>query len=172
VDIFNSAIASADISILGDKFLQTFQVLAAARLDLVLEQLFEQLETEVFVRSVFGEIQVIQGPTRRNAAKIPQATHRRGCRYQGHVADAPGLGGRGTACRELGLSSEELAFFEVVAANFGDLYDGAFLRDLIHDVVETIKKNLKVDWTEPHCEDVKAAVRSAVKRVLRRRNVR
>jgi hypothetical protein len=38
--------------------------------------------------------------------------------------------------------------------------------------VATIKKNLKVDWTEPHREDVKAAVRAAVKRVLRRRGVK
>jgi type I restriction enzyme R subunit len=39
-------------------------------------------------------------------------------------------------------------------------------------VVQTIKRNLKVDWTEPHREDVKAAVRSAVKRVLRKRGVK
>jgi type I restriction enzyme, R subunit len=38
--------------------------------------------------------------------------------------------------------------------------------------VQTIKRNLKVDWTQPHREDVKAAVRAAVRRVLRRRNVR
>jgi type I restriction enzyme, R subunit len=58
---------------------------------------------------------------------------------------------------------------------FGEVihsYDQAFLRELVHDVVETIKKNLKVDWTEPHREDVKSAVRAAVKRILRRRNVR
>jgi hypothetical protein len=36
----------------------------------------------------------------------------------------------------------------------------------------TVKKNLKVDWTEPHREDVKAAVRAAVRRVLRRRGVK
>ncbi len=45
------------------------------------------------------------------------------------------------------------------------------LRDLVHDVVQTIKKNLKVDWTEPHRGDVRAAFCTAVKRVLRRRNV-
>lgn len=38
--------------------------------------------------------------------------------------------------------------------------------------MQTIKKSLKVDWTEEHREDVKAAVRAAVKRVLRRREVR
>ena len=36
----------------------------------------------------------------------------------------------------------------------------------------TVKRNLKVDWTEPHRTDVKAAVQAAVKRVLRRRKVR
>ena len=41
-----------------------------------------------------------------------------------------------------------------------------------HDVVQVVKGNLKVDWTEPHREDVKAAVKAAVKRVLRRRGVK
>ena len=44
--------------------------------------------------------------------------------------------------------------------------------DLIHDIVETIKRNLKVDWTQPHRADVQAAVQAAVKRVLRKRKVR
>ena len=39
-------------------------------------------------------------------------------------------------------------------------------------MVETIKRNLKVDWTQPHRADVQAAVQAAVKRVLRKRKVR
>lgn len=70
------------------------------------------------------------------------------------------------------MSCEELAFYDAVTENFAKLYDQAFLRDLIHEAVETIKRNLKVDWTQPHREDVKAAVRAGVKRVLRKRNVR
>ena len=54
----------------------------------------------------------------------------------------------------------------------GTLYEPSFLRDLIHDVVQTIRKNLKVDWTEPYREDVKASVRAAVKRILRKRGVK
>ena len=46
------------------------------------------------------------------------------------------------------------------------------MRDLIHDVVQTIRRNLIVEWTEPHRDDVKAAVRAAIRRVLRRRNVK
>ena len=34
-----------------------------------------------------------------------------------------------------------------------------------------MKRNLKVDWTKPHREDVKAGVRAAVKMVLRKRGV-
>ena len=52
------------------------------------------------------------------------------------------------------------------------LYEHTFLRDLIHDVVVSIKRNLKVDWTQPHREEIKSAVRAAVKRVLRNRGVR
>ena len=71
----------------------------------------------------------------------------------------------------LGLDDDELAFYDAVAANLGTLFDQAVLSGLIHDVVQTIKRNLKVDWTAPHRDDVKAGVRSAVRRVLRRKGV-
>ena len=64
-----------------------------------------------------------------------------------------------------------MAFYDAIDQNFGQVYDQEFLRDLIHDVVVSIKRNLKVDWTEPHRRSVKAAVRIAVKNVLRRRGV-
>jgi len=48
----------------------------------------------------------------------------------------------------------------------------AFLRDLIHDVVRAIKNNLKMDWTQEHRHDVLAEMRSAIRRVLRKRGVR
>ena len=38
--------------------------------------------------------------------------------------------------------------------------------------MQAVKRNLKVDWTEPHRDTVKAEVRSAVRRVLRAREVR
>jgi type I restriction-modification system DNA methylase subunit len=44
-----------------------------------------------------------------------------------------------------------------------------FLRFLICEII--VKLNLRIDWTKPHREDVKAAV-MAVKMVLRRRKVR
>ncbi len=74
--------------------------------------------------------------------------------------------------KQLNFADDELAFYDAVAVNYATVYEQTFLRDLVHDVVQTVKKNLKVDWTEPHREDVEAAVRTAVKRVLRQRNVR
>jgi len=52
------------------------------------------------------------------------------------------------------------------------IYDQAFLRDLVHEVVQTLKRNLKVDWTEPSREEIRVGVRSAVKTVLRKKKVR
>ncbi len=74
--------------------------------------------------------------------------------------------------KDLNLDPEEVAFYDAVAAHHATLYDQTFLRALVHDVVQIIKKNLKVDWTEPHRDDVKSAVKAAVKRVLRTRAVR
>lgn len=56
--------------------------------------------------------------------------------------------------------------------NADGVYEDAFLRALVHDVVQTIKANLKVDWTEAHREDVKAGVQSAVKRTLLARGIK
>ncbi|MDI1346119.1 MAG: type I restriction endonuclease subunit R [Pseudolabrys sp.] len=74
--------------------------------------------------------------------------------------------------KALNLSAEELAFYDAVAANAANLYDEEFLCDLVRDVVQAVKRNLKVDWTKPHREDVKAGVRAAVKATLRKRGVK
>ncbi len=52
------------------------------------------------------------------------------------------------------------------------IYDQPTLRDIVHDVVKTLKRNLKVDWTEPSREEVQAGIRSAVRMVLRRKGIR
>jgi type I restriction enzyme, R subunit len=74
--------------------------------------------------------------------------------------------------QELGLTPEETAFYDAVAGNFMTIYDQPTLRDIVHDVVQTLKRNLKVDWTEPSREEIRAGVRSAVKTVLRKKKVR
>lgn len=73
--------------------------------------------------------------------------------------------------KETGLTDEELAFYDAVSSLGSDVYDMPFLCDLVREVVQAVKNNLKVDWTKPHRDNVKSGVRAAVRMVLRRRGV-
>jgi hypothetical protein len=42
---------------------------------------------------------------------------------------------------------EEIAFYDAVAGNLMTIDDQAFLRERVHEVIQTLKHNLKVDWT-------------------------
>jgi type I restriction enzyme R subunit len=173
VDIFRVAgIERADLSILDDEFLQTFKGRPLANLRL---RLLEKLLSD--------EIQARQ---RRNLAKarsFKEMLERTLQKYHNRLIDAATVIQTMLEIRKemedtdrravaLGLQEDELAFYDAVAENYDRIYGIEFLRDLVHDAVQTIKRNLKVDWTEPHREDVKAEVRAAVRRVLRRRGVK
>ncbi len=173
VDIFKVAgIDQADISILDDRFLQTFK--DHPHPDLRLQLLTKLLQDAITLRR------------RRNLAQarsFQELLEQTLQRYHNRLIDAAAviqvlldirkdMEAADARAEALGLEPEELAFYDAVAAQYGSLYEPTFLRDLIHQVVQTIRKNLKVDWTEGHREDVKAAVKAAVKRVLRKQGVR
>ncbi|MEZ5039742.1 MAG: type I restriction endonuclease subunit R [Saprospiraceae bacterium] len=67
--------------------------------------------------------------------------------------------------RELGLSEDELAFYDLLVANEKLLNEKGPIQDLVHQVVTSVKQNLQLDWTKK--EDAKAAIRLAVKKELR-----
>jgi type I restriction enzyme R subunit len=174
VDIFRVAgLPKADISILDDQFLQTFKDRPYENLRLkLLEQL---LENEWAQRSV------------QNLAKYRSFREMLAAlqlqKYHNRLIDAADVIRAMVQIREdelreqqraseLNLEPEELAFYDAVAANLATVYDQKFLASLIHDVVLAVKRNLKVDWTEPHRDAVQAEVRAAVRRVLRTRDVR
>jgi type I restriction enzyme, R subunit len=72
----------------------------------------------------------------------------------------------------LGLVDDELAFYDAIANNYESVYDQPLLSKLVHETVQTLKRNLKVDWTESHRDNVWAEIRAAVRRTLRRNNVK
>ncbi len=74
--------------------------------------------------------------------------------------------------QETGLSDEELAFYDAIAGLGEGAYDMPFLCGLVRDVAQAVKRNLKVDWTKPHRENVKAGVQTAVKNTLRRKKIK
>lgn len=67
--------------------------------------------------------------------------------------------------RQLGLTEDELAFYDLLSANEKLLNQTGPIQDLVHTVVASVKKNLQLDWTKK--EDARAAIRLAVKKELR-----
>lgn len=67
--------------------------------------------------------------------------------------------------KELGLTEDELAFYDLLEANQKLLNEAGPIQDLVHKVVASVKKNLQLDWTKK--EDARAAIRLAVKKELK-----
>ena len=67
--------------------------------------------------------------------------------------------------KELGLTDDELAFYDLLSENAALLNQAGPIQDLVHTVVASVKKNLQLDWTKK--ENAKAAIRLAVKKELR-----
>ncbi len=173
VDLFKLAgIDRPDISILDDRFLQTFK-----------DRPHEDLRLKLLTKLLADEL------TRRVSKNLAQTKSFRAlleatlARYHKRIIDAAavaqvmvdirkGWDATDERAAKLGFSGEELAFYDAVRDTYATVYDEPFLRDLVHDVVLVVKGNLKVDWTEPHREDVKSSVKAAVKRVLRKRGVK
>jgi type I restriction enzyme R subunit len=67
--------------------------------------------------------------------------------------------------KELGLSEEELAFYDILARKEGIIREEGLMKDIVHKVTKAVKSNLQLDWYKK--EDAKAAIRLAVKKELR-----
>ena len=173
VDIFDAAgIDKVDIAILDDNFLQTFK-----------DRPHENLRLKLLEQLIRDELKNLARRNPARAKSFRQMLEATLQKYHNRLIDAAAVvramieirkmsEGDKHRAQLLGLSDDELAFYDAVAENYATVYDEKFLCELIHEVVQTIKRNLKVDWTAPHREDVKAAVRAAVKRVLRRKGVK
>jgi type I restriction enzyme R subunit len=66
---------------------------------------------------------------------------------------------------KLGLTEEEIAFYDALALGKEYILSNEQLKNLAKELVTIIKKNLSIDWTKH--ESIKAKVRATVKRVLR-----
>jgi len=67
--------------------------------------------------------------------------------------------------KQLGLTEDELAFYDLLLANEKLLNQKGPIQDLVHKVVGSVKKNLQLDWAKK--EDARAAIRLAVKKELK-----
>jgi type I restriction enzyme R subunit len=169
IDIFASAgLKRPDISILSDEFLE--EVRRMPQRNLALEVLKKLLNDEIKVRSRKNLVQS------RSFAVMLEQTIRK---YQNRTIDAVKviieLIELAKEMREahkrgekLNLSEEELAFYDALETNDSavKVLGDETLRLIAHELVETLKKNVTIDWTVK--ESVKAKLRTLVKRILRK----
>ncbi len=168
VDIFAAAgLDKPDISILSEDFLAEVQGMKQP--NLAVELLQKLLRGEVAVRRRKNVVQA------RSFADMLERTLRQ---YRNRAVQAAqvieelidlarGLREANARGEEIGLSQEELAFYDALEANDSavKVLGDEVLRDIARDLVDTVRRNVTVDWTLR--ENVRAHLRVLVKRVLR-----
>ena len=168
-DIFAAAgLEKPDISILSDDFL--IEVRGLPHRNLAVELLQKLLKGELVVRRRKNVVQA------RSFADMLEQTLRR---YQNRAVEAAQVieeliqlardlreaNARGV---ELGLSEDEIAFYDALETNDGavNVLGDQVLRTIARELVETVRRNVTIDWTLR--ETVRAQLRVLVKRVLRK----
>ena len=169
IDIFAAAgLEKPDISVLSDEFLD--EVRGMSQRNLAADLLQKLLRDEIAARRSKNIVQA------RSFAEMLEQTIRR---YQNRTIEAiqviEELIRLARTMREakergerLGLSEEELAFYDALETNdsavrvLGD----ETLRTIARELVETVRNNVTIDWAIR--ENVRARLRVLVKRVLRK----
>jgi type I restriction enzyme R subunit len=169
VDIFAAAgLKKPDISILSDEFLAEIQ--AMPQRNLAVELLQKLLRGEIRTRSRKNVVQA------RRFSEMIEASLRK---YQNRAIEtaqvieeliglAKDLNAALRRGEHLGLNEDELAFYDALEVNdsavrvLGD----TCLRMIAKELVENVRKNTTIDWTQR--ENVQAKLRVVVKRILKK----
>ncbi|MXW76918.1 MAG: type I restriction endonuclease subunit R [Acidimicrobiaceae bacterium] len=169
IDIFAAAgLRKPDISVLSEEFLAEVQDMPHR--NLAVELLQKLLKVEISTRSRRNVVQA------RSFAEMLEETIRR---YQNRAIETTqvieeliGLAREVNAAsqrgEELGLTEDELAFYDALGVNDSavQVLGDETLRKIAAELVETVRKNVTIDWTLR--ENVRAKIRTYVKRILRK----
>ena len=169
VDIFAAAgLEKPDISILSDQFLA--EVRGMPQRNLAVELLQKLLKGELATRRRKNVVQA------RSFAEMLEQTLRR---YQNRTVEAAQvieeliqlareLREAGMRGESLGLSEDELAFYDALETNDSavQVLGDETLRDIARELVEIVRRNVTIDWTLR--ENVRANLRRLVRRILRK----
>jgi type I restriction enzyme R subunit len=168
VDIFEAAgVDKPDISILSDEFLE--EVRALPQKNLALELLKKLINDEIKTRSKKNVIQA------RSFAEMLEQTVKK---YQNRAIEAAEIiqelidlakeiRKAGEKGNQLGLTEDELAFYDALADNGSakEMLGDEKLVLIAQLLVERVKKSVSIDWTLR--ENARAQIRVMVKRILR-----
>ena len=169
VDIFAAAgLKKPDISILSDEFLA--DVRGMPQRNLAVELLQKLLKGEIRSR---GKRNVVQ--SRSFAGLLEQSVRK----YQNRAIEtaqvieeliqlAREMRAAGARGEQLGLSEDELAFYDALETNDSavKVLGDDTLRAIARELVDTVRRNVTIDWTIR--ENVRAHLRVLVKRILRK----
>lgn len=169
IDIFDAAgLKKPDISILSDEFLA--EVKGLPHRNLALELLKKLLNDELKTRQKTNLVQ-----SKKFSEMLDQAvkSHQNNLISSAQVIEelialAKEIKDADRKGQDLGLDFREYAFYtalEVSDSAVAVLGDEV-LRTIARDLVDTVQRNTSIDWTVR--ENVKAKMRIAVKRILRR----
>ena len=169
IDVFQAAgLEKPDISILSDEFLATVQASP-----------HKNLQIELLKKLIHDEVKSLTRNNVVQARKFSELLEQTLLRYQNRTLEAAEIilelielakqmrdaPKRGDA---LGLTDDELAFYDALA-DHGDVVEvmgDKTLAAIAHDLVETIRSSVAIDWTQK--QSVRARMRSRVKRLLRK----
>ncbi len=169
VDIFAAAgLKKPDISILSDEFLG--EIRGMPQRNLAVELLRKLLVGEIKTRSQRNVVQA------RSFTELLERSIRR---YQNRaietaqvieelIALAKDMRAANARGEELGLSEDELAFYDALETNDSavKVLGEPTLKTIARELVATVRKNVTIDWTLR--ENVRAQLRVVVKRILRK----
>lgn len=168
IDIFEAAgIEAPSVSILSDEFL--LEVKNMQQKNIAFELLKKLLSDEVRVRKTKN---IAQG---KKFSEMLESVVKR--YHNNQIDSAQVLQELSEIAREmrlednksgdLGLTPEEYAFYSVLRENDStSMLDDNKMKELIHTIVDVIRKNATVDWSKR--DDVKAKLRLTVKKILMR----
>jgi len=166
IDIFEAAgIKTPSVSILSDEFL--LEVKNMQQKNVAFELLKKLLSDEVRIRKTKNLVQgkkfseMLESVVKRyhnnqiDSAKVLAELSEiaKEMRLEDHKSE------------ELGLTPEEYAFYSVLKDNKStNFLDDQKMKELIHTIVDVIRKNATVDWSKR--DDVRAKLRLTVKKIL------
>jgi len=154
-----------DISIIDDRFQAIVQ-----------EKGSENIKIELLRRIINDELKVRMTKNIRRMTSLKEELEKVLSRYHQNSLDsiaaikhlldmAAEFKNDDIRTKQLGLTEDELAFYDLLSANEKLLNEAGPIQDLVHKVVASVKNNLQLDWAKK--EDARAAIRLAVKRELR-----
>ena len=169
IDIFAAAgLKKPDISILSDDFL--VEVRNLPQKNLAVEMLQKLLQGEVKARSKSNAVQarVFSELLEQSIRKYQNRAIETAQIIEELIQLAKEMREADKRGEELGLSSDEVAFFDALEVNDSavKILGDAQLRSIAQELVQAVKNNVTIDWTQR--ENVKANLRVIIKRILRK----